>query len=533
MTQFSDQFWKEYQIINSAIQSEQLLASLVILLLSAALYLLLMRYFAKHASVQKQEEAGRIWQIKQLIFPLRLTALAVALRLAEYPLPLQSLQLDLLHLLESLLVLIAVSSLLFSLVHHFYQKALVSIEIDSDALAVRHLVTVRKVFNALGFVVIASAYFFVNRELLGSWLHVFSWWRYLLAFVLIALLWSLNVSISRLLLRLTVALASKEDQPMPRLVLSSLLWPIRIVLIALIIYSLKTVLSFPAKLIQIADQSILILATLAGFLLIYNLLDIVDSRMNRLVERDDNLLDKTFAQMIRLILRLVVLTVAAIYLIQAISGKPVSALLAGLGIGALAVALAAQDTLKNLFGSVMIMADKPFEIGQRIVVDGFDGFVEAIGFRSTKLRTLTGHLVNIPNEKMAAQSIENIGRRPHIRRFTNIGISYDTPPDKVEKAVQIVRDVLENHEGMDPEFPPRVYFSEFNDYSLNIVMIYWFYPPDYWAYLAFTEKVNLKIMRAFEAEGIEFAFPTSTTYLAQDERRPLEIGLRESLLKSS
>jgi MscS family membrane protein len=173
----------------------------------------------------------------------------------------------------------------------------------------------------------------------------------------------------------------------------------------------------------------------------------------------------------------------------------------------------------------MIMLDKPFEVGQRIIVEGTDGMVENIGFRSTRVRTLTGHLVTVPNEKMAASKIENIGRRPSIRRLTNITITYDTPPDKIERAVDIIRGILENHEGMHPEFPPRVYFNEFNDSSLNIMMIYWYFPPNYWDFVAFSQRTNLQIMRAFEAEGIEFAFPTTTTYLAHDERRPLHIQL--------
>jgi len=229
--------------------------------------------------------------------------------------------------------------------------------------------------------------------------------------------------------------------------------------------------------------------------------------------------------LIRVITHVLVVVFGGVYILQALTGKPLNALLAGLGIGGLAVALAAQDTLKNFFGSIMIMLDQPFLVGDRVVVDGVDGPVEDIGFRSTRIRTLTGHLVAVPNEKMASINIENIGRRPSIRRLTNITITYDTPPEKVERALAIIREVLENHEGMDPEFPPRVFFDEFNDASLNIMMIYWFFPPNYWDFLAFSERVNLRIMRAFEAEGIEFAFPTTTTYLAQDDRRPLNITI--------
>jgi len=206
-------------------------------------------------------------------------------------------------------------------------------------------------------------------------------------------------------------------------------------------------------------------------------------------------------------------------------GFNVSTLLAGLGVGGIAVALAAQDTLKNFFGSVMILLDKPFSVGQRVTVKGHDGVVEDIGLRSTKIRLLTGHQATVPNDQMANIDIENIGRRPHIRRLTNITITYDTPPEKIEKAVNIIETTLDNHEGMETDFPPRVYFNEFNPYSLNILVLYWYHPPDYWSFLAFSQRVNLQIMREFEKEGIQFAFPTSTTYLTQDDEQPLHISL--------
>lgn len=206
-------------------------------------------------------------------------------------------------------------------------------------------------------------------------------------------------------------------------------------------------------------------------------------------------------------------------------GFKVSTILASLGVGGIAVALAAQDTIKNFLGSIMILLDKPYHVGQRIVVKGHDGIVEEIGLRSTKMRLLTGHQATVPNEEMARIDIENIGRRPHIRRLTNIGIPYDTPVEKVERAVKIIEDILQDHEGMDPEFPPRVYFNEFNRDSLNIIVLYWYHPPAFWDFLALNQRVNTQIMQEFENEGIKFAFPTTTTYLARDDQRPFEISV--------
>jgi MscS family membrane protein len=230
----------------------------------------------------------------------------------------------------------------------------------------------------------------------------------------------------------------------------------------------------------------------------------------------------------RTAIRVTLVIVAVLFWLDNI-GLKVSTLIAGLGVSGLAVALAAQDTLKNLLGSIMILLDKPYKVGQRIVAKGHDGIVEEIGLRSTRIRLLTGHQTAIPNDEMAKIDIENIGQRPHIRRLTNIGITYDTPLEKIEKAVDIILKILDNHEGMCPELPPRAYFNEYHPYSLNILVLYWYHPADYWGYMKFSQEVNLQIARGFQKEGIKFAFPTSTTYLSQEDGQPLSVNLGGNL----
>ena len=227
---------------------------------------------------------------------------------------------------------------------------------------------------------------------------------------------------------------------------------------------------------------------------------------------------------IRNVISVLIIGVGVLFWLDNI-GFNINTLLTGLGVGGLAVALAAQDTMKNFIGSIMILLDKPYQVGQRIVIKGHDGIVEDIGLRSTKLRLLTGHQTTVPNEEMARLDIENIGRRPHIRRLANIGIEYSTPPEKVEKAAEIILNILDNHEGMNPELPPRVYFSDFNAYSLNLLVLYWYHPADYWGYMAHGQRVNLQIMQEFEKEGIRFAFPTQTTQLSQGKDQALQVQL--------
>lgn len=217
------------------------------------------------------------------------------------------------------------------------------------------------------------------------------------------------------------------------------------------------------------------------------------------------------AQFIRLGCRALSIVVVVIVILEGGRwlGIPLATLLAGAGVGGLAVALAAQDTLRNMFGSMMILLDKPYRVGERIVTKGYDGVVEEIGLRSTKIRLLTGHQASIPNDEMARIDIENIGRRPYIRRIQDIALALETPPDKIEEALRIVRHAAADHDGMGVEFPPRVYFNEFNRDSLNIRIILWFHPPAYWDFLAFSERINLRIMRDFEKVGIRLAPPTT------------------------
>ncbi len=234
------------------------------------------------------------------------------------------------------------------------------------------------------------------------------------------------------------------------------------------------------------------------------------------------------ANLIRLICRVLGIAAAVIVFLEGgrYLGFPITTLIASAGIGGLAIALSAQGLIKGLFGTVTILLDKPYRVGERIVVKGHDGFVEEIGLRSTKIRALTNHVISIPNDQMADSEIENIGKRENIRRQTELHIPLDTPREKVEQAVQCIRAALDQHDGMDPNFPPRVYFKEFGSDAFLIQLTYWFTPPDLWEFLAFSEKLNLEIFRAFEQHGIQFSLPFRHTYWKHDdEQGPLEITL--------
>ncbi|MDD5476466.1 MAG: mechanosensitive ion channel family protein [Syntrophales bacterium] len=470
---------------------------------------------------------------------IRLVVAVLLLRIAQMPLVLPEGISLLLGGLESFLIAVAIILFVFQLVQILdllYLTIMPSaapvegaeeIPDDKKLPSAGVMKDLKGIFRILGILCGAIFFVYTQQEIFPSWVWQSPWWRYGLLVGIFSVIYTGGKMLLDFLRALTNSLRDAADQVQLRLVVESTLWPIRLILLAMAIYVTKEMFDFPEALTQVSDTAISVIAALVVFVFLYKLLAVIEYELTRFVKREDNELDMNFVQMARIVLKVLVVVFGFIYLVKAATGQPMTSLLAGLGIGGLAVALAAQDTLKNLFGSFMLMIDKPFVVGDWIQVDGTHAIVEEIGFRSTKVRTFTGHLLYIPNEHMASITIENVRKRPFVRRNMNVTITYDTPPDKVGKAVDMIREILsEEKSELHPDYPTRVHFNDFNDTSLNIIVAYWYRENDHWAAVAFGEKINFAIMRAFEREGIEFAFPTSTTYLAQDERRPLTIALR-------
>jgi MscS family membrane protein len=234
----------------------------------------------------------------------------------------------------------------------------------------------------------------------------------------------------------------------------------------------------------------------------------------RVESTQEGVLDMHLFPVIRKTLKIFVVIVAALVTSQNL-GMNVTGLLASLSIGGLAVGLAAQDTLSNLFGAVAIFADKPFRVGDRIQLDSIDGTVETIGLRSTRVRNLEGHLVTIPNKTMANANIINISKRPNIKTVMNIGVTYDTSAEKVERAMQIIEEIFRPH----PKTADLlINFNKFDSSSLNIQVVHWWNSTDFREYSLGFQKLNLELKRRFDEESIAFAFPSQTVYLRQDSQ---------------
>ena len=196
-------------------------------------------------------------------------------------------------------------------------------------------------------------------------------------------------------------------------------------------------------------------------------------------------------------------------------GYDITTIIAGLGIGGLAVALALQDTIKNFIAGVLILVDKPFFIGHWIKVNDVEGIVEEIGIRSTRIRTFDHTLITIPNSKLLEENIENLTVRDRRRVLFTIGLTYDTPPEKIERAKEIILKIIEEHKNTLP--PYRVHFVEYGDWSLNLRVEYFIRNLGFDYYLNTVEEINLAIKRELEKEGIEMAFPTYTIKVDKDD----------------
>ncbi len=194
-------------------------------------------------------------------------------------------------------------------------------------------------------------------------------------------------------------------------------------------------------------------------------------------------------------------------------GINITALVAGLGVGGIAVALAAQNIISDLFASLSIVLDKPFVLGDFLMIDNLAGNVEKVGIKTTRIRSLSGEQLVFSNNDLLASRIRNYGRMFERRIVFKIGVVYQTPLEKLEKIPGIVEDVIVKQESARFD---RAHFQTFGDFSLNFEVVYYVESSDYKLYMDIQQAVNLEIFRRFAAAGIEFAYPTQTLYLSRE-----------------
>lgn len=269
------------------------------------------------------------------------------------------------------------------------------------------------------------------------------------------------------------------------------------------------------KLSATADDTLRYFYTMAfSFVIFWGFLRIFNTVLDHLgsVARDRQLGLAPFMPWIKKTLLAIVFIFGVLMIAQSL-GADVKAFLAGLGIGGLAFALAAQDTIANIFGSVVVAVDQPFKIGETVRIGTIVGMVEDMGLRSTKIRALDRSLVVIPNKTVAGEIITNLARFNGRRVEQVIGLTYSTTAAQMEDVVAEFRRLLLAEEEVDPT-SVICYFRDYNSSSLDIWMVYVVKDPDFHKHMQLRMRLNLAFMRAVEARGLSFAFPTQTVHVA-------------------
>ena len=254
-----------------------------------------------------------------------------------------------------------------------------------------------------------------------------------------------------------------------------------------------------------------LLAAWAGF----QVIALFDIRLRSFAQRPDSTLDSLMVDITRKLLKIVITIVTVLFIGQSIFQLNITTLLAGAGVAGLAVAFASRETLANFFGTMVIILDRPFRIGDRIKAGDVNGIVISVGMRSTRILTGYESIVSVPNNTIAEEAIENISNRGVIRYLFTVGLVYGTTAEQMQLAMKLIHEVVDNFKGPDaPQHNPRVFFEEFAASSLNIRVIMWLKTTSFEKEEALRTEINLEILRKFSENNLEMAFNTTTNCLS-------------------
>ena len=316
-----------------------------------------------------------------------------------------------------------------------------------------------------------------------------------------------RIIIKRLLHKLTESTRTDIDNVIIKAVEEIRPWVYNVVAayVALQLFELPTMLGY-------------IITGVVFFAIVWQAIEVatklIDFFTRRFVEKDedgDGKVDPNSAMasnLITLMAKIVLWSLGLLFVLSNL-GIEITSLIAGLGVGGVAVAFALQGILSDLFASFSIYFDKPFRIGDYIVVGGDDGVVEKIGIKTTRLRTLQGEELVVSNNELTTARVQNFKKMQERRIVTEFGITYETPHEKVEQIPGIVRRIFEHLEGGRID---RIHFTTFGDSALIFELVYHVESPDYVQYLDIQEQFNFELMQRFSENGIDFAYPTQTIY---------------------
>jgi MscS family membrane protein len=384
---------------------------------------------------------------------------------------------------------------------------------------------------------------YLNHEVFGNSIK-----SYILFGLILFLGLLLKRVISRLLSKILYKLFGRfGDQTDPLVFVSLLIRPIELLLSLVVVYTAINQLNFPLNevifnrkitidkvvsnyeitVIQVIDKIFLFLFILSLFWIALRIIDFVAHVYMHKASLTESKSDDQMVPFVKELLKILTIIFGVFVVMGAVFSLNVATIIAGLGIGGIAVALAAQDTLQNLLGSFTIFADKPFVVGDLVKVDKYEGIVEKVGFRSTLLRTLDKTLVIIPNKKMTDSPLENLTLRNLRRMKFSLGLKYDTPAATMVKISKEIEEYVNNHPATSND--TLATFDSFGESALNLQILYFIEVVDYTEYMHVREEINYRIMQIVTENGAGFAFPSQTVYHEYSGKEPEGEGKKKTV----
>ena len=338
-----------------------------------------------------------------------------------------------------------------------------------------------------------------------------AWWQLLFLLLVVGLGLAIRYGIAAVVETWGTNLLARMVKTLDKALLRRAARPIGTVVMTLLLMWVFPVLRFGVDVNRVVIFGLRVGAAVSGVLIVYRLVDVFSNVMAKRADDTDTKLDDQLVPLIRKSLKVVTVVLGIIFVLQNMQ-VDVASLIAGVSLGGLAFTLAARDTVANLFGSVSIFADQPFQVGDWVVMQGVEGVVEEVGMRSTRVRTFYRSVVSIPNSKVADGVIDNYGLREWRRCNIKLGLQYDTSPEQIEAFCDGVRAILANNPGVKKD-EYHVYFTGFADSALEVMLYFFFDVPSWQAELQNRHDVYLEVLRLAKALRVEFAFPTRTLHM--------------------
>ena len=300
----------------------------------------------------------------------------------------------------------------------------------------------------------------------------------------------------------------------------TILRPLGLMAMALVWWAGLNLLGLPANALAILLVSVKFLACLSAVWGAYRLVDLLNAFLLDRALHTESKLDDALVPLVTKTIKVFVTVLGVVFIADNLD-IDVTSLLAGLGLGGLAFALAAKDVAGNLFGSVTILLDQTFHVGDWVVVGDVEGTVERIGFRSTRIRTFYNSLVSVPNSSFITANVDNMGARRFRRLSCKYGVAYDTPAERIDAFCEGLRELVRLHPYMRKD-SFHIYFNNFGDSALEILIYVFWETPDWGTELRERHRFLLDSLRLAQKLGVEFAYPTQTLYMKKGDEPPLE-----------